>query len=116
MSFSASSLKDSSLFVVEKTYIGGQWVSARSGQLFEVQSPSTDEVIGSVPESGMEDLNNAIAAASGALEGWKCQSGRQRGRILHKIYELLVENQEDLRTIITLENGKAKADAPGEVL
>lgn len=117
MSFSASSLlKDPSLFVVEKTYIAGQWVSAKSGQTFEVKSPATDTRIGSVPESGLDDLIDAIQAASDVLDSWKAQSGRQRGRILHKVFELLLEHQEDLSTIITLENGKAKADATGEVL
>lgn len=116
MSFSASSLKDPSLFVVEKTYIAGQWVSAASGQTFEVKSPATDTSIGSVPESGLEDLHDAIQAAHGAFDSWKRQSGRQRGRILHKVFQLLLEYQEDLSTIITLENGKAKADAIGEVL
>ncbi|KEF63763.1 succinate-semialdehyde dehydrogenase (NADP+) [Exophiala aquamarina CBS 119918] len=116
MTFSASSLKDPGLFVVNKTYIAGQWVSAISGQTFEVKSPATDTVIGGVPESGVDDLNDAIKAASGALEGWKRLSGRQRGRILRRVFELLVEHQEDLSTIITLENGKAKADATGEVI
>lgn len=116
MTFSASSLKDPGLFVVNKTYIAGQWVSAISGQTFEVKSPATDTVIGGVPESGVDDLNDAIKAASGALEGWKRLSGRQRGRILRRVFELLVEHQEDLSTIITLENGKAKADATGEVM
>ncbi|KAK4935466.1 hypothetical protein LTR10_023482 [Elasticomyces elasticus] len=116
MSFSASSLEDPSLFVVDKTYIAGQWVSAKSGQLFEVKSPATDTPIGSVPESGLDDLNDAIQAAYGALGGWKRLSGRQRGRILRKVFELLMEHQDDLSTIITLENGKAKADATGEVL
>lgn len=116
MSFSASSLKDPSLFVTDKTYIAGQWVTAKSGQTFEVKSPATDTRIGSVPESGLEDLNDAIQAAHAAFESWKCLTGRQRGRILHRVFELLVEHQEDLSTIITLENGKAKADATGEVM
>lgn len=114
MSFSASSLKDPSLFV-EKTYIAGQWVSAKSGKTFEVTSPATDKGIGSVPESGLDDLDDAIQAAHGAFDSWKRQSGRQRGRILRRIFELLTENQEDLSKIITAENGKAKADAVGEV-
>lgn len=117
MSFLASSLlNDPSLFVVNKTYIAGQWVSAKSGQTFEVKSPATDTCVGSVPESDLDDLNDAIQAAHGAFDSWRSLSGRQRGRILHKVFELLLEHQEDLGTIITLENGKAKADATGEVL
>lgn len=115
MSFSASSLKDSSLFV-EKTYINGQWISAKSGKTFQVTNPASDEDIGSVPESDLEDLNDAIQAANGAFENWKSQSGRQRGRILRKVFELLMENKEDLSRIISAENGKAHADAMGEVM
>jgi succinate-semialdehyde dehydrogenase / glutarate-semialdehyde dehydrogenase len=115
MSFPESYLKDTTLFV-EKAYINGQWVSAKSGSTFKVKNPATDEVIGSVPESGLEDLNDAIQAASRALDSWKRQSGRQRGRILRKLADLLLENKEDLSKIITAENGKAKADAVGEVM
>jgi succinate-semialdehyde dehydrogenase / glutarate-semialdehyde dehydrogenase len=115
MAFAQSYLKDKGLFV-EKAYINGQWVSANSGSSFKVTNPATDDVFGSIPESGLEDLNDAIEAASKALDGWKRQSGRQRGRILRKLADLLLENREDLSKIITAENGKAKADALGEVM
>jgi succinate-semialdehyde dehydrogenase / glutarate-semialdehyde dehydrogenase len=115
MSFSESYLKDKSLFV-EKAYINGQWVAAKSCKSFKVTNPATDDMLGSVPESGLDDLNDAIEAASNALNGWKRQSGRQRGRILRKLSDLLLENKEDLSKIITAENGKAKADALGEVM
>jgi succinate-semialdehyde dehydrogenase / glutarate-semialdehyde dehydrogenase len=109
-------LKDPSLLVLDKTYINGQWVSSKSGETFEVTNPASDAVIGSLPESGLDDLNDAVQAASRALDSWKRRPGRQRSRILHKIYELLVEHQQDLAIIISAENGKAKADAIGEVL
>ncbi|KAJ9606507.1 hypothetical protein H2200_009468 [Cladophialophora chaetospira] len=115
MSFSASSLKDPTLFI-EKTYINSQWTSAKSGQTFKVTNKATEEVIGSVPESGLDEVNAAIQAAHEAFDSWKRLSGRQRGRILRKLSELLVENKEDLAGIITAENGKARADAEGEVL
>jgi succinate-semialdehyde dehydrogenase / glutarate-semialdehyde dehydrogenase len=115
MSFPDSYLKDTSLFI-QKAYINGQWVSAKSRSTFNVTNPATDDVIGSVPESGLDDLNDAIEAASRALAGWKRQSGRQRGRILRKLTDLLLENKEDLSKIITAENGKARADAVGEVM
>jgi succinate-semialdehyde dehydrogenase/glutarate-semialdehyde dehydrogenase len=115
MSFSASSLKDPSLFV-ESAYINGRWVSAKSGETFKVSNPATEESIGSVPESGLDDLSDAIQAAHRSFESWKSLSGRQRGRILRKVFELLIENKEDLSTIISAENGKVKADAMGEVM
>jgi succinate-semialdehyde dehydrogenase / glutarate-semialdehyde dehydrogenase len=109
-------LKDPGLLVLDRTYVDGSWVVSKSGQTFEVTNPASDAVIGRLPESGLDDLNDAIQAASRALEGWKRRPGRQRARVIHKIYELLMEHQQDLATIISAENGKAKADATGEVL
>ncbi|KAL0935944.1 succinate-semialdehyde dehydrogenase [Colletotrichum truncatum] len=110
-----SSLKDPSLFV-EKSYVDGQWVSSTSNKTFNVYNPATEELIGSCPESNTDDLNKAIDAAAKAFPLWKSQSGRQRGRIIKRIFELLVENKEDLGKINTAENGKAKGDAEGESL
>lgn len=111
----ASSLKDPSL-LVEKAYINGQWVPSVSSKTFQVRNPATGEVIGSCPESNTEDLNAAIEAASAAFSTWRAQSGRARGRILRKLYELIVENAVDIGKIITAENGKAKGDAEGEAM
>ncbi|KAL4785576.1 Aldehyde/histidinol dehydrogenase [Aspergillus varians] len=113
-SFSAS-LKDPSLFI-EKSYIDGQWVSSHSNDTFNVYNPATEELIGTAPESTSEDLNVAIQAAAKAFPTWRAQSGRQRGRILRRLFDLLVENKEDIGKIITAENGKAKGDAEGEAL
>ncbi|KAK1532178.1 NAD-dependent aldehyde dehydrogenase [Colletotrichum costaricense] len=115
MSSFASSLKDPSLFV-EKSYINGQWTSSDSGKTFQVTNPATEELIGTCPESTIGDLNNAIDAAAKAFPEWKALSGRQRSRIIGRIFDLLVDNQADLGKIITAENGKAKADAEGEVM
>ena len=113
MSSLASSLKDPSL-LVEKAYINGKWVPSSSGKTFQVQNPATGEVIGTCPESNIEDLTIAISAAADAFTTWRAQSGRARGRILRKLYELIVENAVDIGKIITAENGKAKGDAEGE--
>ncbi|GLA50598.1 succinate-semialdehyde dehydrogenase, mitochondrial [Aspergillus niger] len=111
----ASSLKDPSLFV-EKSYIDGQWVASQSNKTFNVYNPATDEIIGTCPESNTDDINAAITAAAKAFPLWRSQSGRQRGRILRRLFDLIVENKEDIGRIITAENGKAKGDAEGEAL
>lgn len=111
----ASSLKDPSL-LVEKAYINGEWAPSKSGKTFQVKNPATGDVIGTCPESNTDDLTAAIDAASTAFSTWRAQSGRARGRILRKLYELIVENQVDIGRIITAENGKAKGDAEGEAL
>ncbi|KZL64577.1 succinate-semialdehyde dehydrogenase (NAD-dependent aldehyde dehydrogenase), partial [Colletotrichum tofieldiae] len=101
---------------VEMSYVNGQWVTSTSNKTFQVFNPATDELIGTCPESDVADLNNAIDAASKAFLVWKAASGRQRGRIIGRIFDLLVENKEDLEEIITAENGKSKGDAEGEAL
>lgn len=111
----SSTLQDPSLFA-QKCYINGQWVVSKSNKSFEVTNPSDQSIIGSAPESSVQDLDDAIQAASKAFSTWRALSGRQRGRIIRKISDLLVDNKEDIGKIILAENGKAKADAEGEVL
>ncbi|KAI9369538.1 Aldehyde/histidinol dehydrogenase [Aspergillus egyptiacus] len=115
MSTFSSSLKDPSL-LVENSYIGGQWVPSKSNKTFNVYNPATDALIGSCPESNTDDLNAAIQAAAKSFPSWRIQSGRQRGRILRRLFDLVVANKEDIGKIITAENGKAKGDAEGEAL
>ncbi|CAG8132154.1 unnamed protein product [Penicillium salamii] len=111
----SNTLKDPSLFI-QKSYIDGQWVSSQSKKTFNVYNPATEAVVGTCPESNTEDINSAIQAAAKAFPAWRAQSGRQRGRILRRFFELIIENKEDIGKIITAENGKAKGDAEGEAM
>ncbi|KGO54793.1 Aldehyde dehydrogenase, C-terminal [Penicillium expansum] len=108
-------LKDPSL-LVGQNYIDGKWVEAVSGKRFNVTDPASGKLIGSCPESDTRDALRAIESAAAALPAWRSRTGRNRSRLLRRWYELVMENQEDLATLITWENGKAKADAAGEVL
>lgn len=83
--------------------------------LTRVPDPATGKLIGSCPESVAADAERAIQAAAAALPEWRSRSGRNRSRILRRWYELVIENQDDLATLITWENGKAMPDAKGEV-
>ncbi|KAI0880231.1 aldehyde dehydrogenase [Annulohypoxylon maeteangense] len=111
----AFSLKDPGL-LVEGAYIDGQWISSKSKKTFEVRNPASGEVIGTCPESNLDDLNDAIKASSRAFSVWRALSGRQRGRILRRLFDLIVENKEDIGKIIIAENGKSRGDAEGEAL
>lgn len=115
MTFAQSLLADPSLFV-QRTYINGQWTISTSGKSFDVHNPATEERIGSVPECQDEDLSKAVQAASAAFHTWRAESGRARGRILRRIFDLIVENKQDIGMIITAENGKSRGDAEGETL
>lgn len=85
-----------------------------SGKL--VIDPATGDLIATCPESSIADAQAGIDAASAAFPLWKSKTGRERANILRKLYDLIIENQEDLATIISWENGKASPDAKGEVL
>ncbi|KAH8433307.1 NAD-dependent succinate-semialdehyde dehydrogenase [Aspergillus melleus] len=111
----ASGLKDPGLFV-EKAFIDWQWVASQSNVTFNVCNPASEALVGTCPESNTEDLNDAIQAAARAFPTWRSVSGRQRGRILRRWADLLLDNKEDIGRIITAENGKAKADAEGEAV
>ncbi|PKS12845.1 hypothetical protein jhhlp_001057 [Lomentospora prolificans] len=104
-----------SLLKKDVVYINGEWVGARSGKTFEVRDPATNEVIGTAPECDVEDIEAAINAAEAALPDFKSKTGREKAKLLRKWYDLMVENTEDLTTLITWENGKPVADARGEV-
>ncbi|KAI9743588.1 MAG: succinate semialdehyde dehydrogenase NADP+ linked [Claussenomyces sp. TS43310] len=108
-------LRDPSLLKTNVCYVNGEWVKARSGKTFEVTDPTSAKVIGSVPEFDAEDTNLAIDAAAAAFPSFRKKTGRERSKLLRKWYDLMVENSEDLATLITWENGKPLADAKGEV-
>ncbi|KAI2638460.1 Aldehyde/histidinol dehydrogenase [Xylaria nigripes] len=108
-------LNDPTLFKTDVCYVNGEWVTAASGKTFEVHDPATGKLIGTCPEFDSKDTEKAIAAAAEAFKLFRTQTGRQRSRLLRKWYDLMMENSQDLATLITLENGKPFADAKGEV-
>ncbi|KAI5465701.1 Aldehyde/histidinol dehydrogenase [Mariannaea sp. PMI_226] len=107
-------LDDPSL-LKEACYVNGQWVDAKSGKTFGVDNPSTQEELGRCPEFDGQDTEAAIQAASAAFPTYRKTPARQRARLLRRWYDLMIENADDLARLITLENGKAFAEAKGEV-
>lgn len=77
--------------------------------------PSSGALIGTCAEYDVEDTNSAILAAADAFPAFRTKTGRERAKLLRKWYDLMVDNTEDLATLITWENGKPLADAKGEV-
>ncbi|KAJ2905718.1 Glutarate-semialdehyde dehydrogenase DavD [Zalerion maritima] len=112
---SSTQLKDPSLLKQNVCYVDGQWVPAKSGKTFEVHDPATGEFIGTCPEFGKEDTEIAIETAYTAFESYRTKTGRERSKLLRRWYDLMLENHDDLATLITWENGKPAADAKGEV-
>lgn len=108
-----SAIKDQSL-IKNQAFIGGQWVDAKDGSKIKVTNPATGEVLGTVPELGLEDTKAAIQHAANAFKTWSKTTPKERHDILRKLYQLMVDNNDDLGAIITLENGKPLAEGKGE--
>ena len=108
-------LKDGNLFH-EKCYIDGAWVDADSGEMLTVNNPATGDTLGSIPKMGVSETERAIIAADVALPAWRAKTAKERSVILRKWYDLMLENQEDLAVLMTMEQGKPLPEAMGEVL
>lgn len=108
-------LKDASL-LRDKCPIDGNWVGADNGASFAVTNPATGEEIGRVPNMGAAEARRAIEAASAAWPAWRAKTAKERSAILRRWFNLIIENTDDLATLMTLENGKPLAEAKGEVV
>jgi succinate-semialdehyde dehydrogenase / glutarate-semialdehyde dehydrogenase len=96
-------------------FIGGKWTPSVSGRRIDVFDPSTESLIASVPDATLEDAANALDAAHAAAPAWAATPPRQRSDILRRAYDLMMRDAETLAELISRENGKALADARGEV-
>ncbi|KAF7563313.1 hypothetical protein G7046_g810 [Stylonectria norvegica] len=96
--------------------VAGEWKNARSGKTFPVYEPSSGEVLRECADLGLEDFVAAIDSAdAGFREFSTSTTAKERGAMLRKWYELILENLEDLAIILSLENGKTLAEARSEV-
>ena len=95
-------------------YIDGTWVPSQSAQRFDVMNPATEDVIASVASADIFDADLALNAASTAMQEWAARSPRDRSEVLRKAWELMTARLPEFARLITLENGKANADAMGE--
>ena len=95
-------------------FIDGNWVPSQSAQRFDVMNPATEDVIASVASANIFDADLALNAASTAMQEWAARSPRDRSEVLRKAWELMTARLPEFARLITLENGKANADAMGE--
>lgn len=95
-------------------YINGEW-AGKDNQKFDITNPATGEVIGTMPEGNEEDVKDAVDAAHDALGGWRALTAEKRGDYLMALFDLMMENKEELATIMTMENGKPMKESRGEV-
>ncbi|MDA2924423.1 aldehyde dehydrogenase family protein [Acidobacteria bacterium AH-259-L09] len=105
--------------VTEKEYrnlIAGEWVASLGGETYEDRNPAdTEELIGRFQSSTREDIQQAVKAAREALPLWAETPAPERGRILHRVAEVVEKQKEELATVLTREEGKTLAESRGEV-
>lgn len=107
-----STLKDNDLFQTG-FLVNGKWQQAAS--TFEVLNPATGEVVAAVAKAGKAETEQAIAAAAAAFPAWRAKTAKERAEILHRWYQLMIENKAWLGQLMTAEQGKPLKEAEGEV-
>src|SRR5262249_19882087 len=90
----------------KQLFIDGQWRDAASGRTLEVVNRATEEVIATIPAAGADDVDAAVAAARAAFGRWSQVPARERGRLVWRLGERLLERADDLARLETLHNGK----------
>jgi phenylacetaldehyde dehydrogenase len=96
-------------------FINGQWTDAASGRTFETPNPATGTTLASVAEGDAEDIDRAVQAARAAFDDgpWSRMTPSERGRIIWRIGDLILEHAEELAMLESLDNGKPYAVALG---
>lgn len=91
----------------ERLPIGGEWVEPTSGEVIEVISPSTEEIVGRVPHASPEDIDRAVAAARAAFDTgpWPRTSPDERAEVMARISATMKERAEEIAHLITEQNG-----------
>jgi len=98
-----------------KLFINGQWTDAASGKTFATPNPATGQTLANVAEGDAEDINRAVHAARRAFEDgpWGRMTPSDRGRLIWKIGDLILEHADELAQLESLDNGKPVAVARG---
>jgi acyl-CoA reductase-like NAD-dependent aldehyde dehydrogenase len=98
-----------------QNFINGKWVDAKSGATFENRNPANwEELIGTFPKSGKEDVEEAVKAARKAFDKWRLMPAPKRGDILKTVGDIMVRRKEEIATIMTREMGKVLTETRGD--
>jgi succinate-semialdehyde dehydrogenase/glutarate-semialdehyde dehydrogenase len=96
-------------------FIAGQWRESNTGDRFEVLDPADGSVITDVADGDTHDAVAALDAAVAAQPDWAATAPRERGEILRRAFEAIIDQADDFAELISLEMGKTLAEAKGEV-
>src|SRR3712207_729283 len=101
--------------VNKQLYIGGEWRDASGGATLTVEDPSTAEPLCEIADGSSEDALDALASADHLQGEWGNTAPRERGEILRRAFETIVERTDELALLMTLEMGKALAESKAEI-
>ena len=96
-------------------FINGVWADAAAGATFDVQDPATGEVIATIADADAADGMRALDAAADAAASWAATPARERGELLRRTFDALMDRREQFASLISSEMGKPLAEARGEV-
>jgi acyl-CoA reductase-like NAD-dependent aldehyde dehydrogenase len=100
----------------QKLFIGGKWVDSDSVELLEVRSPSTGNLLATVPHASTKDVDRAVESARRARDAWRLTPPFERAAACHRIADRILARKEQIAAIISLEQGKPYfAEALAEV-
>ena len=97
-------------------FINNKWVNSFSNKKFPVYNPLDQSLIDQISDCGEQETKDAIQAANDAFILWKSHTANERSNIIKKWHDLILENKQDLASIITLEQGKTLKESLGEIL
>ena len=97
----------------KQNFIDGKWIAAAGGETFPVFNPATGEVIANCAAGETEDINRAVASARCAFEAgpWRRMTPSERGKLIWRIGDLILEHADELAELESLDNGKPRAVA-----
>jgi aldehyde dehydrogenase (NAD+) len=102
--------------IESKNFIGGEWVPADSGEVYEVTNPANpSETLGTTPKSGEAETRRAIEAAAQASPGWRATLPAERGAILAKAAQIIESQADELAELMAREVGKPMQESRAEV-
>jgi len=93
-----------------RLFMGGEFVTPKSGKTFEVHNPATEELVANVYEAGPEDVDAAVEAAKDAFEGWEGLGALGRTAVLLKLADAIEANAEELDYLDAICMGKPISD------
>jgi malonate-semialdehyde dehydrogenase (acetylating) / methylmalonate-semialdehyde dehydrogenase len=99
-----------------KNHVYGKWLDSSTARYLEIVDSTNGQVVALCPDSTMEEVDSAIAAAKQAFPSWRNTIPTRRADILYTLRDKLIAARDELAKIIVLEHGKTLSDAKGELM